>query len=266
MEIVNRKSAAERGMTTFFTGKACKSGHVAARYVSTGHCVECVKMAARAYRGSLAPAPRLPTLSDLAAGGTHEQHAARIERDAADDLSEKLAALDRAHVAAVARLSADLTLAKDNAKASSARAVRVALAALDDAMVSLQTQQVARAERDEAAAQQQAERDAIAARVAARDEFKRDLRKCRAKVAPEHVETADAYVWAVATMRCADILQEDVCRGADKEYAGVRGYLVHPNDVAATMKGLKAYAPPISIVAPVAVPEAASSSSDWLHQ
>lgn len=38
-----RKEAAARGDKTYFTGKPCRRGHIAARTVSTGNCVECRK-------------------------------------------------------------------------------------------------------------------------------------------------------------------------------------------------------------------------------
>jgi hypothetical protein len=265
MQIVTRKQALAQGETTFFTGKPCRKGHVTPRYASTGHCVECVKEAARGYRQELSAFRAPARVPDLTAGGTLEQHAARIERDAADDLSDKLDALDRAHVAAVARLKADTQLAKDNARAASARAVRVALAALADAMDADRVRHAAQTEREALVAQHQAERQALAARVAARDAFKAGLRKCRAKIAPEHVETANAYVWAVAMARCAEVEQEDVCLGADRVYAGVQGYMMHADDVTATMDALKAYAPPSVVVPPAPEVAADTDSSDWLH-
>lgn len=43
MEVISRKEAIEKGLRTYFTGKPCKHGHVAERYVSNGVCVECMK-------------------------------------------------------------------------------------------------------------------------------------------------------------------------------------------------------------------------------
>jgi ribosomal protein L35 len=40
VEIVNREEARERGLRFFYTGKPCKRGHVAERYLSGG-CAEC---------------------------------------------------------------------------------------------------------------------------------------------------------------------------------------------------------------------------------
>ena len=48
-EIVSRQDALARGLKFYFTGKACKYGHVAERY-SHGHCVTCAKERARQWR------------------------------------------------------------------------------------------------------------------------------------------------------------------------------------------------------------------------
>lgn len=42
-EIKSRQKAIVDGDLLFYTGKSCKHGHYAARYVSTGNCVTCVK-------------------------------------------------------------------------------------------------------------------------------------------------------------------------------------------------------------------------------
>lgn len=36
-----REEAAQRGLSRFWTGRACKAGHVAERYASNGQCVQC---------------------------------------------------------------------------------------------------------------------------------------------------------------------------------------------------------------------------------
>ena len=41
IEIISRKEAKKRGLKRYFTGKACKHGHVAERRVSDGGCREC---------------------------------------------------------------------------------------------------------------------------------------------------------------------------------------------------------------------------------
>jgi hypothetical protein len=41
MDIIARKEALAQGLTHYFTGKPCKRGHIATRYVSTANCVEC---------------------------------------------------------------------------------------------------------------------------------------------------------------------------------------------------------------------------------
>ena len=40
-EIITRKEALSKGLKRYFTGKACKHGHVAERVTSTKTCVEC---------------------------------------------------------------------------------------------------------------------------------------------------------------------------------------------------------------------------------
>lgn len=40
-EVVTRAEAKARGLIRYFTGKPCKHGHVAERYVSTGFCMRC---------------------------------------------------------------------------------------------------------------------------------------------------------------------------------------------------------------------------------
>jgi hypothetical protein len=42
MEIIKRKEAKEQGLSRYFTGKACKNGHISERQVSKGNCLECM--------------------------------------------------------------------------------------------------------------------------------------------------------------------------------------------------------------------------------
>lgn len=41
MDIISRKTAKEKGLTTYFTGKPCKHGHVDKRITASGYCMEC---------------------------------------------------------------------------------------------------------------------------------------------------------------------------------------------------------------------------------
>lgn len=41
MEIISRKEAASRGLARYFTGKRCRNGHLAERYIGNGVCVTC---------------------------------------------------------------------------------------------------------------------------------------------------------------------------------------------------------------------------------
>lgn len=43
MEIITRQEAIDRGHDSYFTGKACKNGHVALRRTVSCTCVECMK-------------------------------------------------------------------------------------------------------------------------------------------------------------------------------------------------------------------------------
>jgi hypothetical protein len=42
----SRAEAAERQETHYYTGKACKHGHIATRFASNGTCTECIRLAA----------------------------------------------------------------------------------------------------------------------------------------------------------------------------------------------------------------------------
>lgn len=57
--VLSRSEAVERHAKHYYTGRPCKSGHVALRYVSTGSCVECAKAATMSYnnkiRGKIRP-------------------------------------------------------------------------------------------------------------------------------------------------------------------------------------------------------------------
>jgi|SRR5690349_10328282 len=44
MQIISRKEAKVQGLKHYFTGVACKRGHVNERYVSTGNCVDCLSI------------------------------------------------------------------------------------------------------------------------------------------------------------------------------------------------------------------------------
>lgn len=42
MDIISKKQAKLEGASTYFTGRPCKHGHTVERYVSNGHCKECI--------------------------------------------------------------------------------------------------------------------------------------------------------------------------------------------------------------------------------
>lgn len=41
LEVISRKVAKARGLDRYFTGKACKHGHISERHTASGVCVEC---------------------------------------------------------------------------------------------------------------------------------------------------------------------------------------------------------------------------------
>jgi hypothetical protein len=46
-QVISREEARQQGLKHYFTGKPCKRGHVAKRYVSTHVCVECGRLATK---------------------------------------------------------------------------------------------------------------------------------------------------------------------------------------------------------------------------
>ena len=42
MEILTRQQASEKRMHKYYTGKPCKRGHMALRYMNTGACTDCI--------------------------------------------------------------------------------------------------------------------------------------------------------------------------------------------------------------------------------
>lgn len=56
MKIVTRMEAAKAGLNRFYTGKECRNGHLAERYVLNGTCVECATNSAQRHRDEFATA------------------------------------------------------------------------------------------------------------------------------------------------------------------------------------------------------------------
>lgn len=52
MKILNRKNAVLAGSKRYYTGKPCIQGHVAERFTTTGGCVECNSMRAKAFQST----------------------------------------------------------------------------------------------------------------------------------------------------------------------------------------------------------------------
>lgn len=52
MDIITRQQALQQGLLHYFTGKPCKRGHVARRYVSIRSCIECCDINRKAFHKS----------------------------------------------------------------------------------------------------------------------------------------------------------------------------------------------------------------------
>lgn len=61
MEIISQQEAHERGLLRYYTGKACRAGHVSERYVRNGSCIRCQKKYSK-----FAPNPYTRTLQPWA--------------------------------------------------------------------------------------------------------------------------------------------------------------------------------------------------------
>lgn len=254
---MTRNEAKQAGLVTYHTGRPCHRGHAGERYVSTGQCVDCLKEDRKAKTLTPRTVPA-PSALDWQLGNLDAEYDGRIERVTASlraDLNDAVRRLTHEYDVKIRKQTEALI---DQREAQRAR-LHAQLAATEAGLAQ-------QAEAKQAAAAQQAEREQRAQTVARRNDYIKGLRKCRAKIESGREVDAAAYVWAVSMARCEEIQQEDVCKGRDAAYQGVQVFMLHPDDVTATMEALKAYAPPVKVVPPVVVPEVASSSSDWLHQ
>lgn len=48
--VISRDDALAAGKTRYFTGKPCKFGHIAERYVTTANCSQCIEMRSSKFR------------------------------------------------------------------------------------------------------------------------------------------------------------------------------------------------------------------------
>lgn len=250
---MKRTEAQAAGLKTYSTGRPCHRGHVAERYVSTGQCVECLRedrkvitprTAARSNPASLNW--QLETLdADFA------QRTEVMVAGLAADLEDAKARLDLEHRSRVRKLRD----AQDAAREAARRALLAELAAASDRDVHTAEAQAERAQATERAASRQAALAVV-----------KGFKKCRAKIDAAKLDEAASYVWAVALTHNPDVTQDDVSLGRDVQYEDVYFFMMHPDDVAATMGALTAYAPPPAAlpVPSVAVP-VVRTSSDWLH-
>lgn len=58
MKIVTRMEAAKAGLNRYSTGKRCRNGHLAERYVLNGTCVQCALESANKHRNEFTSALR----------------------------------------------------------------------------------------------------------------------------------------------------------------------------------------------------------------
>jgi hypothetical protein len=59
MQIVDRKTAAQAGLSRFYTGRPCRSGHDSERYTASGNCIVCHQKRAEEFKR----APRMAPLA-----------------------------------------------------------------------------------------------------------------------------------------------------------------------------------------------------------
>ncbi len=50
--IISRDAAHMAGERTYFTGRACKHGHIVERYVASGNCVSCSNINRKSYKSA----------------------------------------------------------------------------------------------------------------------------------------------------------------------------------------------------------------------
>ncbi|ABO60569.1 hypothetical protein LA345_38770 (plasmid) [Burkholderia vietnamiensis] len=78
--IITREQAAEQGLTRYFTGEACRNGHIAERNTKSRRCVECERRRAYAsYKKAMQTDPAARRAAIAASVKRHYQrHAAEI--------------------------------------------------------------------------------------------------------------------------------------------------------------------------------------------
>ena len=73
MKIITRKEAKEKGLKRYFTGKACKNGHIAERLVCNKTCIDCERIR-KAKKTGKAVVP----LNDETCSGCHMSVTAQV--------------------------------------------------------------------------------------------------------------------------------------------------------------------------------------------
>lgn len=105
MQIISRQAAAKLGMSQYFTGKACRHGHLAYRYVQSGTCSACIATATAKSRADLAAsrAPRPSPTQKRALLAELVEFKVRAHPHDAVQLAEMAAALSLAAFPALSR-------------------------------------------------------------------------------------------------------------------------------------------------------------------
>ena len=89
MQIISRSEAKAKGLKRFFTGKPCKHGHVAERYVGSSGCVECQRVINKKPRKK--PKPTEPKLDYAQIGKAIMDQMNRLKKLSEEGIENKYA-------------------------------------------------------------------------------------------------------------------------------------------------------------------------------
>lgn len=109
MKIITRKDAVEAKMQQYFTGRPCKRGHIAQRYVQSGACTMCISESSKATRAGMGAQSRNSARAELNAM-IHVEYLKK--RDAVNDLVEIRVPIHQKDVKTVAELATYLCIAR----------------------------------------------------------------------------------------------------------------------------------------------------------
>ena len=99
MEIIARKHARAAGLTKYYTGEACKNGHIDFRYVQSGTCQSCIRLGNTGNDPGVIAATEALKQAKLAA-------ALRLQEDEAKRKAEAVALANSQNAVASARVDA----------------------------------------------------------------------------------------------------------------------------------------------------------------